>query len=208
MHKKIINFTQKSNVGSTGKKVFDFTDKRIFKLLLALIFMLLIMYISVNISKNIARRTYPLIYKEYILDYAKEYNVDPYLIAAVIKTESNFKEKAASRKNAKGLMQLMDDTSKWIATQLKIQNFNLENVYDPELNIKFGTWYLSSLAKEFNGDISLMLAAYNGGRGNVKSWLNNPEYSKDGENLHYIPFKETDKYNIYKYLYPKFYICK
>ena len=72
-----------------------------------------------------------------------------------------------------------------------------------------GCWYLNNLSKEFNGDTELILAAYNGGRGNVNKWLSNGEYSKDGKALHKIPFKETEEYvrkvkfsyNIYKYLY-------
>jgi soluble lytic murein transglycosylase len=169
--------------------------------------------VVIYLGKSIARREYPLLYKEYILSYSKEYNIDPYIVASVIKTESNFKYKATSNKNAKGLMQIMDDTSKWIASQMKVADFNVEKIYSPEINIKFGCWYLNSLSKEFNGNIDLVLASYNGGSGNVRSWLKNIEYSKDGQTLDYIPFKETDKYikkvkvsyKIYKYLYPDFY---
>ena len=81
-------------------------------------------------------------------------------------------------------------------------------LFDPEINIEFGCWYLNNLLSEFD-DLSLALAAYNGGSGNVTKWLNDPEYSSDGENLTYIPFKETKKYvdkvstryNVYKFLY-------
>jgi soluble lytic murein transglycosylase len=188
--------------------------KKIFKLVIALIIIFIITNIAIYIGKRIAKKNYPLIYRECILAYSKEYQLDPYLVAAVIKTESNFKAKAASRKSAKGLMQLMDDTSKWISVQLKIKEFNLDTIYDPESNIRFGTWYLGYLSKKYNGNTKLILAAYNGGMGNVSNWLTNPEYSKDGANLDYIPFKETENYvkkvnvnyNIYKYLYPEFYI--
>ena len=76
-----------------------------------------------------------------------------------------------------------------------------------------GCWYLSDLKKEFNGNMDLVLAAYNGGRGNVEKWLKDSNTSPDGQNLKNIPFKETDKYvkkvntnyNIYKYLYKNIY---
>lgn len=189
-------------------------SKKIFKLVITLIIIFIMINLAIYIGKRIVKKNYPLIYKECILAYSKEYQLDPYLVAAVIKTESNFKVKAASHKSAKGLMQLMDDTSKWISIQLKMKDFNLETVYEPENNIHFGTWYLSYLSKKYNGNTKLILAAYNGGMGNVSNWLTNPEYSKDGVNLDYIPFKETENYvkkvnvnyNIYKYLYPDFYI--
>ena len=105
-------------------------------------------------------------------------------------------------------MQIMDSTGEWIAEKLEVDNFNPNMLYEPEINIRFGCWYLNNLLMEF-GDLSLALAAYNGGSGNVTKWLNDPEYSSDGENLTYIPFKETKKYvdkvstryNIYKFLY-------
>ncbi len=150
-------------------------------------------------------------YKDYIDMYARQSNLDPYFVAAVIKTESNFKKTATSKKNAQGLMQITPETGKWIAEQMKMTNFNVNDLKDTETNIKMGCWYLNNLKKEFNGNMDLVLAAYNGGRGNVQKWLKDAEHSKDGENLHYIPFKETDKYvkkvkvvyNIYKFLYKR-----
>jgi soluble lytic murein transglycosylase len=163
-------------------------------------------------AKNIAKRSFPLHYKEYILKYSNENNLDPYLVTAVIRTESNFNSDALSRKDAKGLMQIMDDTAKWIAQRLKIKKFKTEDIFDAETNIKFGCWYLNNLREQFGENPELILAAYNGGRGNVKNWLNNKKYSKDGKSLQYIPFRETDRYikkvrvtyNVYKYLYPDF----
>lgn len=183
-----------------------------FKLVFTLSILLVVTITLIATAKSIARLIFPLGYREHILNYSQEYGVDPYLVAAVIKAESNFKNKAQSEKNAKGLMQLMDETAKWISVQLKDEDFKIENIYEPEVNIRYGCWYLNNLGKEFNGNVNLVLAAYNGGSGNVKSWLKNKNYSKDGKNLDYIPFKETDKYvkrvrvnyNIYKYLYPNF----
>lgn len=67
------------------------------------------------------------------------------------------------------------------------------DIFDPETNIRLGCWYLNKLYKEF-GKLDLVIAAYNGGSGNVRKWLENNDYSKDGENLHDIPFEQTSKY--------------
>lgn len=87
-------------------------------------------------------------------------------------------------------MQILDITRDWGAEELNLKNVD---IFDPETNIRLGCWYLSKLYKEF-GKLDLVIAAYNGGSGNVKKWLENNEYSKDGENLHDIPFKQTSKY--------------
>lgn len=157
------------------------------------------------------KRAYPLDYFEYIQKYSEQYKLDPHLVAAVIRTESNFKVEARSHKDAHGLMQITEGTALWIAEQMKLTYFEVNDLYTPETNIRMGCWYLDNLRQEFKGDFDLMLAAYNAGRGNVNTWLRDERYSKDGEKLQYIPFKETDKYikkvkvsyNIYKYIYPK-----
>lgn len=160
-------------------------------------------------AKNIFRHFYPAKYSAYIIEYSKKYNLDPFFVSAVIKVESNFNEKAKSSKNAYGLMQITEDTGKWAASKMKMTDFKVDMLYDPETNIKIGCWYLNNLSSEFKGDIELILAAYNGGRGNVQKWLKSSEHSADGKSLQYIPFKETDQYikkvkvnyNIYKFLY-------
>jgi soluble lytic murein transglycosylase len=135
--------------------------------------------------------------------------VDPYLVASVINSESKFQERALSSKGAYGLMQIMPATGEWISTYVDLDNFNNNMLYDPEINIKLGCWYLNNLSKEFNSQLDLVLASYNGGRGNVNKWLANSEYSKDGKTLNNIPFAETKEYvrkvkfsyKMYKILY-------
>lgn len=170
---------------------------------------LIFLIILIMNAKNIVKTFFPLKYSENIIKYSKEYNLDPFLVAAVIKTESNFDEGAKSNKNAYGLMQITPDTAEWAAEKMNINSFKTEMLYNPDFNIRMGCWYLNNLKEEFNDNNELVLAAYNGGRGNVQKWLKSAEHSVDGKNLHYIPFKETDKYikkvkvnyNIYKYLY-------
>lgn len=135
------------------------------------------------------RYIYPLKYADVIQKYSEEFGVDPYLIAAIIKVESGYKTNVISKKGACGLMQLMPDTAKWIAKNINMENFNIAMLTQPEINIKMGTWYFSSLLKEFDNDTTLALAAYNGGRGNVAQWIKSG-FFVDG-NSDKIPFEET-----------------
>lgn len=142
-------------------------------------------------SGRIKTLLYPKKYSVYVEKYAEEYNLDENLVYSIIKAESKFNENALSRRGAKGLMQIADITRDWAIEELEL-NDDID-IYDPETNIRVGCWYLNTLYKEF-GKTELVIAAYNGGSGNVKKWLSDEEYSQDGENLHTIPFLETDRY--------------
>ena len=142
---------------------------------------------------------YPFPYQEYVYRYALEYNVNPYLVVAVIRAESKFDPKARSPKGATGLMQLMPETGEWIAGQIDFSGFTAQSLSDPETNIRFGTWYLSSLHKQFNNNEVLLIAAYNGGRGNVTQWIKQYGWTGDVTEIEEIPFPETREY-VYKVL--------
>ncbi len=153
--------------------------------------------------------TYPISYQNLILKYSKQFNVDPYLVAAIINVESNFDKNAISHREARGLMQISPITGRWAAETLSIEDFSLDKLFEPDINIMIGTWYLNMLSQEFNNNIQLILAAYNGGSGNVSKWLEDEKYCEDGVNLKKIPFKETEEYvekvlknyQMYKILY-------
>ena len=137
---------------------------------------------------------FPFPHRELIEEYATRYNVDKYLVAAVIKCESSFELKARSHRGAVGLMQLMPDTALWIAGQLEDDDFTLERLDDPGVNIPYGIWYLSELGKEFDGNKVLTLAAYNAGRGNVREWMLEYGWERDFDDIKAIPFDETRNY--------------
>lgn len=174
-----------------------------------LIVLLVAFLIAIGTGIFVKKVAYPFKYRDYIEKYSKEYDLDPYLVVSLIKAESNFRPHVKSSKNAVGLMQITEDTGKWAAEEMGIKDFKVEDLKDPEFNIEMGCWYLDNLKEEFQGNMDLVLAAYNGGRGNVQKWLKDEEHSKDGKKLDYIPFKETDKYvkrikvnyNVYKFLY-------
>nr|WP_236614604.1 lytic transglycosylase domain-containing protein [Sporomusa ovata] len=137
---------------------------------------------------------YPFLYQEAVYTYALERELDPFLVTGVIRTESKFISEARSPKGALGLMQIMPETGRWIAEQLGETEYMTADLIDPDLNIRFGSWYLASLKKEFGGNEVLILAAYNGGRGNVKQWIERYGWSKDFDDIQQIPFKETREY--------------
>lgn len=138
-------------------------------------------------------QVYPLAYREIISRQAREHGLDPFLVAAVIRNESRFRHDVVSSQGARGLMQLMPETARWASEQLRIP-YSLEMLNDPEFNIRLGCWYLASLHQEFGGDTVLALAAYNGGRSNVRRWLDRNQWTGEHTTLAQIPFPETRKY--------------
>lgn len=152
---------------------------------------------------------YPLPYQDAVWSAAQEYEVDPYLIYAVMRTESKYVARATSPKGARGVMQIMPETGAWIAGKIKLNGFQNSMLYEPAVNIRLGAWYLASLKDEFDGNIVLTLAAYNGGRGNVKQWIQQYDWQPGFSNIEQIPYKETreyvtkvlDAYDSYKRLY-------
>lgn len=145
-------------------------------------------------SPYVQRKFYPLKYKNEIIRFSLEYELDPYLVMSIIWVESKFKPDARSGKNARGLMQIIPRTGQWIADQIGLSLYEDDMLYDPKTNIMFGCWYLAYLLKVFDGDVELALASYNGGMGNVMKWLKDDRYSDDGKTLKNIPIKETSDY--------------
>ena len=135
---------------------------------------------------------YPLKYKALIEQYSSQFNVKNYVVASVICAESGFDKNAVSNKGAIGLMQLMPSTAEWLAEKLG-ENFNDEKLYNPEFNLKLGTYYLSYLLQKFKNEDTAIIA-YNAGEGVVSTWLKNEQYSLDGKFVNDIPYQETKKY--------------
>lgn len=137
---------------------------------------------------------YPDDYQNTISFYANRYEVDRDLVAGVILAESKFQPEARSPYDARGLMQLMPETASWIARQIEDDDFTVEKLYNPKVNIKYGTWYLAELQSEFGHNEILVLAAYNAGRGNVHEWIDKYHWTDDFQNYNEIPFPETREY--------------
>lgn len=166
---------------------------RFLVLVAATIFLVsLIIFLSNN--KILIKWLHPLKYESQVKKYSSEFDLDPYLVFSIIKVESGYDQFAVSQKGAKGLMQVTDKTAVWAAKSLEINNFSLDNLFIPDINIRIGCWYLAKLKTEFGDNTILAITAYNGGSGRVKEWLNNNQLSTTGKTLEKIPFEETDKY--------------
>ncbi|WP_302809430.1 lytic transglycosylase domain-containing protein [Megamonas funiformis] len=137
---------------------------------------------------------YPYDYQDTINFYADRYEVDRNLVASVILAESKFRQDATSVHGARGLMQIMPETGSWIATQIEDDSFSVDKLYNVNMNIKYGTWYLYELQTEFEGNEVLALAAYNAGRGNVYEWMEKYHWGIDFKDYTKIPFPETREY--------------
>ena len=117
----------------------------------------------------VERLRYPLRYEQIVRSHARNYDLDPALLAAVIYTESRFRADARSDAGALGLMQLLPETARGIAVRTGGERFVVEDLYVPELNIRYGSWYLRNLLDRYD-DLRTALAAYHAGQGNVDRW--------------------------------------
>ena len=115
------------------------------------------------------RLRYPLKYESIVRGHAHNYRLDPALLAAVIYQESKFRASVTSDSGAIGLMQLIPATAKGIAIHTGGSRFRVEDLYNPELNVRYGAWYLRHLLDKY-GDERTALAAYNAGQENVDRW--------------------------------------
>lgn len=165
----------------------------IFVILLLLVIIFAGKNIYKTVSENIEKTLYPLPdeYLTSIKHYSSQYNVPIETVCAIINTESSFNPNAKSTANAMGIMQLTEETFLWLQFKSNEER-KLDELYDYDTNIKYGTFLLSLLYEEFQ-DWDTVFAAYNAGRGRVNSWLSDSDYSKDGKLIH-IPFEETANY--------------
>ena len=174
-----------------------------------ILFLIFLIFVIFKPQNWILKKLYKLDYGEYVYKYAEENDVDPYLIFAIIKAESNFSRNIESSSGAIGLMQLMESTAVEKANEIGEEVVVKEALFNPEINIKIGTSYYAYLIKHYKGNEHLALAAYNAGIGNVDRWIKEGTIKEDGSDLENIPYKETNNYvrkilrnyKIYKELY-------
>lgn len=166
------------------------------------IILILVISIAVGLLTDLAwslaeRAVYPQKYSELVEKYADEYNIPEDIIYATIKVESSFDPEAISVAGARGLMQLMPSTFEWLTSDEHLGEHLTPNMlFDPEVNIRYGVYYLKYLYTKFNYNWDITTAAYNGGEGNVVNWLADTRYSDGDGNLKAYPkgFGETKTY--------------
>lgn len=183
--------------------------RHFFAVLLILVLSITIGLLFDGILTFTERHTHPKKYEETVTRYATEYSIPKSIVFAVIKCESDFNPAAVSSAGAIGLMQMMPDTYEWLCK--KTGDLCIPAMlYDPETNIRYGTYLLSFLYTRY-GNWDTALAAYNAGLGNVDQWLEDPAYAGENGTLKEIPYKETRNYikrvnearRLYESLYPE-----
>lgn len=153
---------------------------------------------------------YPQRFTEYVEYYAGKYGIDPMILYAFIRTESNFDPNADSDAGARGLMQITEVTFDWIKMKIApTENLTFDDLYDPETNIRFGSYFVSYCLDRYSGHLATAAAAYHSGVGTVDGLLGQEVYSTDGVTLDHYPYpqmrlyvkKITESYQHYSEIY-------
>jgi soluble lytic murein transglycosylase len=140
------------------------------------------------------RLAFPLPYRKSLEEYCRAQMLDPYLMAALIRQESEFNPKAVSSANARGLAQVMPATGRQLSRKLKIPRYRTAMLFTPDTNLKMGTYYLKQLSDELQGKWEAALASYNAGKSHVTTWMAAGNYREPAEFVESIPFNETRVY--------------
>lgn len=146
---------------------------------------------------------YSLPYEDYVVRYCEEYEIDPLFIYAMMKQESNFDPEAVSIDDARGLLQLTEETYDWVKSRMRAEGSvflgdtgTFEDMFDPQTNIRYSVWLTAYLFDTF-GNEETVVAAYHAGLNITKQWLESAEYSADGKTLDIIPYPDT-RYHVKK----------
>ncbi len=157
---------------------------------------ILFLFVSLSVislgTVSILRVLYPTSYGDFVEFYAKENNLSPSFVFAVIECESGFDKNAVSSVGARGLMQIMPETFQWLQTKTG-EALSDDKLFDPQTSVKYGCLFYGILMREF-ADEATAVAAYHAGMGNVQKWLKDERYSPDGKVLSDIPFPSTKSY--------------
>jgi len=149
---------------------------------------------SEALPRDLLTVIFPIDYWDLIQQHAKQHDLDPYLIAALMAQESTFDAGIKSAANAWGLMQILPSTGARVARQIGLKPFSTASLTRPEINVRLGTQYFADLVRRFNGNTAAALASYNAGENRVDRWLEErPGLDRD-EFIDGIPFPETQGY--------------
>jgi len=152
---------------------------------------------------------FPLPYRADLERFAQQNNVDPFLVAALARQESEFNPKAVSPSSARGLTQIMPSTGRELSRQLRIKPYSTARLFQPQVSLQLGSFYLKSVADSLEGRWEAALAAYNAGLSRAKAWSTWGEFREAAEFVETVPFSQTREYiqivlrnaDIYRRLY-------
>lgn len=152
-----------------------------------------LIFLAAGSYEHLMKSFYPIKYEAEVETTAVDYAIEKELIYAIIKCESGFDKDAHSHANAIGLMQVTPDTFEWLKLYTHEKGLGVESLKNPAVNIKYGALFIYLLRKKYKND-EAVLSAYNAGDNVVKRWMSDKNISSDGENLDFIPYKETRDY--------------
>jgi soluble lytic murein transglycosylase len=157
-------------------------------------------YFAQNLS-DLSRSAWELLFPrpwwDQLQKQASAAKVDPFLVAGLIRQESEFDPEAKSRSNARGLMQLMPSTAQMMARKVsdpRARRYQLSSLYVPDINLVYGTFYFKQVLDQFGGTVEYALAGYNAGENRVTEWLKDGPFEEPAEFVESIPFTETRDY--------------
>lgn len=162
--------------------------KRIRRLILLVLAVLLALVVLPRTWDGVERMLYPRKYEALVDQWAETYDLNPLLVDAFIRTESGFDPQATSTVDARGLMQMTEETFIWLRSKIAPdEGLTFADLYDPEVSIRFGCYYLHLCLTRYNGDVATAAAAYHSGWGTVDNLLQMEEHSADGVTLQVFP---------------------
>ena len=168
--------------------------KRAVIIILIVLGAMLVSLVANLIISAVQKNAHPVRYESYVEVYSSQYNVPEYVIYAIINTESGFNASLESPTGERGLMQMSPELFELISSEQHLdEKIDADALFDPEISIRYGVYYLRYLFNEFQS-WSTAIAAYDAGESTVKEWLDNIKYSSDRKNLTSIPEKETAAY--------------
>ncbi len=137
---------------------------------------------------------FPLPYREDLERFSKQNGLDPFVVAALIRQESEFDPKAVSKANARGLTQILPETGRELSRRLKVKAFTTAALFQPAINLELGTFYLKTLTSQAGGRLEAALAGYDAGPTRARAWLTWGDFREPAEFIETIPFSETRNY--------------
>lgn len=163
---------------------------------LVLVFLLVLGVLCLPpVRTRMEKAFYPCKYSALVEQYAAEYDLDPLLVYSFIRTESGFDPAATSSVNARGLMQMTEETFLWMRSKLAAgENVTFDDLYDPAVSLRYGCYYLHLCLQRYNGDMATAAAAYHSGWGTVDTLLQMEEHSTDGVTLQGFPYNQMHHY--------------
>ena len=178
-----------------ARKAHRSRQKRLRRLAVLLVLAVCAALLLPGLWKRAERMLYPRKYEALVERWADTYDLDPLLVDAFIRTESGFDPQATSTVDARGLMQMTEETFIWLRSKIAPdEGLLFANLYDPETSIRFGCYYLHLCMERYNGDVATAAAAYHSGWGTVDALLQMEEHSADGETLQGFPYNQMNHY--------------